>query len=400
MIGRATLAFAAACGLAIGSSSARAQDPPPAAGGADVDAAAASDDGFWDRFKDPVDGRFDITASGGGDSGLLPLVIPFNDPAIGAGAVAGVVYFHPDEEGAGAPEGAGSGPPTMSFAGAARSDNDTWVAAGGHAAVLRDGRLRYLGIVGTASVNLDFYGIGDDPVLSENPLSFSLDGDLLLQQAQFQLGESRLAVGFRLTYLEANTVFDLAPGAEVDAGRTNDAGLGIFASRDTRDTTFTPSSGGAVRGALSMFSESLGGDFDYAKFAVSSRTYLPLRDSRLILGLRADYDYVGGDAPFYALNWVSLRGVPAFRYLGNHAAVFEVEPRWKIDERWSVVGFAGFGRAATDASDLDDAEGAYNYGFGFRYLLARSLGLGAGIDLARGPEESVIMLTLGTAWGL
>jgi hypothetical protein len=400
MIGRVIFVLTAACQLAIGSPLARAQDAPPAAAGDDAAAATPADDGFWDRFKDPVDGRFDITASGGGGSGLLPLVIPFNDPAIGAGAVAGVVYFHPEDAPDGAAGTAGNAPPTMSFAGAARSDNDTWVAAGGHSAVLRQGRVRYLGIVGTASVNLDFYGIGEDPVLSENPLSFNLEGDLLLQQAQFQLGESGLAAGFRFTFLKANILFDAAPGLEIDSGDTNDAGLGVFASRDTRDTTFTPSSGGSLRGALSIFSKSLGGDFDYAKFALSSRTYFPLRDDRLILGVRAEYDYVGGDAPFYALNWVTLRGVPAFRYLGNHAVVVEVEPRWKIDERWSVVGFAGFGRAARDASDLDEAQGAYNYGFGFRYLLARSLGLGAGIDLARGPEESVIMLTFGTAWGM
>jgi hypothetical protein len=31
-------------------------------------------------------------------------------------------------------------------------------------------------------------------------------------------------------------------------------------------------------------------------------------------------------------------------------------------------------------------------------LLARKLGLGAGIDLARGPEDSVVYLTVGSAW--
>ena len=41
----------------------------------------------------------------------------------------------------------------------------------------------------------------------------------------------------------------------------------------------------------------------------------------------------------------------------------------------------------------------YNYGVGFRYLLARRLGLAAGFDLARGPEETTIYLTFGNAWG-
>ena len=85
--------------------------------------------------------------------------------------------------------------------------------------------------------------------------------------------------------------------------------------------------------------------------------------------------------------------------MGNHAVTVEIEPRWKLDERWSVVGFAGAGRAARDLSQLKNGESIYNYGFGFRYLLARSLGLAAGIDLARGPEDTVLSLTFGSAWG-
>ena len=34
----------------------------------------------------------------------------------------------------------------------------------------------------------------------------------------------------------------------------------------------------------------------------------------------------------------------------------------------------------------------------FRYLIARKLGLGAGIDIARGPEDTVGYLTIGSNW--
>ncbi len=292
---------------------------------------------FWDRFQDPVDGRFDVTAGGDGGSGLIPLIIPFNDPAVGAGAVAGIVYFHPDEDEA-TPQPPSNAPPTTSFAGAARSDNDSWVFAGGHSRGFNNDRIRYLGAVGKASVNLDFYGIGETPILNDNPLSFNLDGSMLMQQLQFQLGQTRAAAGFRFTYINATTTFDDIPPELVQGiGGTKDAGLGVFAEWDTRDTTFTPSSGVSLLGRLSMFSEALGGDQDYAKFTLASRTYWPFRNERLIFGLRADYNFVGGDAPFYALPFLSLRGVPAFRYLGNHTVTVEVEPRWKIDDRWSLA---------------------------------------------------------------
>ena len=355
-------------------------------------------DGFWDRFKDPLDGRLDVTANSEGGSGFVPIPIPFNEPTFGAGLIAGVVYFHPSEPAE--PDGSVSNrPPPMTFGGVAGSDNDSWAAAGGHSAVLKDGRLRYLGLLGTASVNVDFYGIGETPGLNENPLSLNFEGDLLVQQAKFQLGESKFAAGFKYLYLSAETTFDVTPDFDIDLGKTTDAGLAGFVTYDTRDNTFTPGAGVLGKATLSYFSESLGGDFDYAKLDVAGFKYWQFRDDRLILGLRGEYRHAAGDAPFYSLPWVSLRGVPALRYLGNHAVTVEIEPRWKLDERWSVVGFAGAGRAARDLGQLRNGESIYNYGFGFRYLLARSLGLAAGIDLARGPEDTVLSLTFGSAWG-
>jgi hypothetical protein len=37
-------------------------------------------------------------------------------------------------------------------------------------------------------------------------------------------------------------------------------------------------------------------------------------------------------------------------------------------------------------------------GVGVRYLLARKLGLHVGLDLARGPEDTVVYLQVGSAW--
>ncbi len=117
-----------------------------------------------------------------------------------------------------------------------------------------------------------------------------------------------------------------------------------------------------------------------------------------VLGLRMEYRNAGHGAPVYALPWVRLRGIPAFRYLGYHVALTEIEPRWKIDGRWSLLAFLGSGRAAINFDRLKDAEKAYNYGGGFRYLIARKLGLAMGIDVACGPEDTVGYLTIGKAW--
>jgi len=37
-------------------------------------------------------------------------------------------------------------------------------------------------------------------------------------------------------------------------------------------------------------------------------------------------------------------------------------------------------------------------GVGFRYLLARVLGMRAGLDVARGPEENAFHIVVGSSW--
>ena len=46
-----------------------------------------------------------------------------------------------------------------------------------------------------------------------------------------------------------------------------------------------------------------------------------------------------------------------------------------------------------EAGDL-----AWNAGAGFRYMIARMMGLKMGLDVARGPEVSAIYVVFGTSW--
>jgi surface antigen Omp85-like protein len=380
---------------------ARAAQPDEPAPAADVDGpteGAQSGGGFLSRFKDPLDGRLDVTAgSEGSASGFVPIIVPGNDPALGTGLMGAIVYFHP--ESADLTAAPGNNPPTMTGGGVGFTDKESWAAAGAHSAVWNGGRTRYLAVLGAASINLDYFGT-DAIDLSEHPLRFNIEGGILVQEAKFKLGDSLLFAGVRYQLLTTNVVFDVAPTVPVESGRSMDAGLGLVLDYDSRDNTFTPNEGMRAGFSISYFSEALGGDFDYAKFNAASFQYWQLNEQHLTLGLRLEYAFAEDAAPFYSEPWVSLRGIPILRYLGNHVITAEIEPRWKIDERWSVVGFTGIGRAAKDLKGLDDAEAAYNIGTGFRYLLSRQLGLAGGIDIARGPEDTAIYLTFGNAWGM
>ena len=94
-----------------------------------------------------------------------------------------------------------------------------------------------------------------------------------------------------------------------------------------------------------------------------------------------------------------MRGIPAMRYQGESVAVAETEFRWNFTYRWSLLLFGGAG--ATDSVDFvpsssDDT--VYSRGVGFRYFIARRFGAHAGIDIARGPEDTAFYITFGQAW--
>ena len=78
--------------------------------------------------------------------------------------------------------------------------------------------------------------------------------------------------------------------------------------------------------------------------------------------------------------------------------VGEGELRWPLDARWSILGFAGAGRAYGDGVAFADAKTVAAGGAGVRYLIARKLGLHVGLDAARGPEDTVVYLQVGSAW--
>jgi len=66
--------------------------------------------------------------------------------------------------------------------------------------------------------------------------------------------------------------------------------------------------------------------------------------------------------------------------------------------RISAIGFVGIGKAANSYSDFDRVPSRITKGIGIRYMVARKLGMHAGIDVAQGPEDTYWYLQMGSAW--
>jgi hypothetical protein len=344
-------------------------------------------------FIDPLDGAFDVDRWLSSRYGFVPIVTPITEPAVGYGAAAGLVFIHgrpPElENGEGGGERAKRVQPSLSAAMAMATSNGSWAAAGGHLGHWKDGRVRYLGGGGYASLQLSAFTAEDTEV------EFQLEAVPLIQDLTFTIPGTELGVGARYVLAATKVRLDRA-----SAGAVPDrdlevvlSGLGPVLRWDGRDSIFSPSRGVRAEISATWFAPWLGSDRDYWQARVKEVSYAPLAPW-LVGALRLDVWLSGGDEPFWARPYVSLRGVPALRYQGDHVLVAETEERIDFGRRWSAVVFGGVGTTAGVARPTL----AWGAGGGFRYLLARQFGIRAGLDVARGPEEAALYVIFGNAW--
>jgi hypothetical protein len=354
-----------------------------------------------DTLIDPEDGMLDASDYLASAKGFLPVPIIITEPAVGFGLGLAVAYFHVPKQLD--PEvHTHHGPPSISVAIGAKTENGTYIYGGAHLGVWKDDHVRYLGVVAKMNVNMAFYPDNQfGGLVPDGGIDFNIDGSLLLQEAKFRIGESNWWIGANYMYLTASNTFELGdilppeipdPGFDFDS-----AALGIVVQFDGRNTTFTPSDGLSAKFEYKNYGDNWGGDFEYDDYKASLFHYTPFGDYSS-LGLRFEAQAVDGDVPFFAYPFVSLRGIPAMRYQGDDVIVAEAEYLWGFTPRWSMVFFGGVGRTSSISIFEESNKTVGAGGLGFRYRLARRQRLQAGIDIARGPEDTSIYLTVGSAW--
>lgn len=349
-------------------------------------------------FRDPQDGAVDLSGWLATRTGVLPVPLIITEPAVGFGGGVALVSFR----GGGlagamkAPPGPSGKPvpPDIAVLGGGVTENGTWAAAVGYIGHFKEDRWRYKGAVARVSPNLDYYGSND------RAYQFNIDGWAIYQELGRRVGKTDLFAGLQLAWLDTTVRFDLSelppeiPRPEVDA---TESGLGAFLEYDTRDNSLTPSSGVNVRASAVFLGSWLGGDHDFERYTGKARFWWDPHP-RLVLWARLQAQGVSGDPPFWAIPFIYLRGVPAMRYQGESAFSVDVEARWNVRKRWWLVTFAGAGWTEDVPGLRKEGESVNAGGLGFRYLIARALGLQAGLDVAKGPEEYAVYVVVGSTF--
>ena len=361
-------------------------------------AATSSGASGFDGFTDPQDGAFDGSEYLLDHRGVLPVPIIITEPAVGYGGGIAAVWFSESIRDATSrvKPGGRLTPPSIFTLAAFGTENGTRGAAIGGRSSFDDDRWRYRGGATAMKINLDFYGIGGRDLA----LAYTLNGWATFHEGMRRLGTSDHFLGARMLYM------DLESGLNADFSGTGltpreladkTVELGVRYQFDSRDNIFFTRRG--VEAALDVIveREALGSDNDFETYRTHVFAYQPFGE-RFVGALRLDARAARGGVPFYQLPFIDMRGVPAARYQDENTSLAEIEGRYYFTPRWVGVAFLGAGRVWGRRTSFDEVGSVVSKGAGFRYVIARRIGLAAGIDVARGPEKTAWYIQMGNAW--
>lgn len=353
-------------------------------------------------FRDTLDGAIDMSSFLLDHHGIMPVPFIVTEPAVGYGGGAALLFFHKQKKSYDRWV-----PPNISGVAGLGTQNGTWLAGLFHFHVFGADKVRYIGAVGKPYINLEYYGNGGpaSEYLSKNPMGFNMDAFALAQRVQFRLAETNLFLGLSYVLYTTDNTIDTIPGRPIVNkllsklnGRSTISMLQPNFNWDTRDNLFTASKGFLLGASMDYNATWLGASDNFVKFSTYFFGYHPITN-KIFSGLRFAGDFMLGDAPAYALPFVSLRGVPAMRYQSDNTMLAETEWRYNVHNRWSVVAFTGAGKAYSSIKEFDTSEWVYNYGTGFRYKLARAFGLHTGMDFAWSKDDNfAFYFVVGSAW--
>lgn len=340
---------------------------------------------------------------------VLPIPIVISEPAIGQGLGVALALFHPVKqgkqdkqddvsvasldtiEGYSTPRQA---PPVVTGIAGAYTSNETWFAGVGHTNNWRNDSIRYSGLFATARVNSKIY-------LANLPVNFSMETSAVYQDMKFRLKDSDFMIGTAISYMNADNRFGVGLPEDPDRGRFavdfKNIGVAVKAVYETRDNTMNPRSGQILELGLWRYDEAIGGDYDYWNAKLKALSFHSLTE-KTTLGLRLEVSGVDGRVPFFAVPWVSLRGVPALRYQNKFAGAAEIELRYRIRPKWEASVFGGLGYTSDSYAVYENPDSIYNFGVGGRYNVFAEQNVWVGMDIARGPDDWNWYIQVGHPW--
>lgn len=277
--------------------------------------------------------------------------------------------------------------------------NKSWLVGAFRSATLIKPKILYRVMAAYGDMNLSFYS--KRPNLSDEEFKLNFRSVIFYTQWLKQFNNAKWSAGPQYLFLNSKINlpdFNLPPPfVEPKDIKSTVSQLGAAIQFDGRDNIFTPDKGMRLQSDFFWSDKALGSDYQSWRVNLSAIGYHPVT-SNLIAGLRLEGEQAFGSPPFYLEPGINMRGIPAARYMGKTSLVSELELRWDVYRRWSLMGYGGLASAFDDWDQAFAKPVVYSYGTGFRYLLAKKFKLRMGIDVAKGPEQWAYYIVFGSNW--
>ncbi len=362
-------------------------------------------------FKDPEDGAFDLSEWIIEYSGFVPVPLIITEPALGGFGGALVPVFIKQNKPMTVDGKVYPIPPDVTALFGGYTLNGTWGVGGARTASIPKWKMKYVVAAAYMDVNMNYY-FNVDKLNKDVEVEFNIKGIPVYLSLVRQLKNPQFTVGLEYMFMKTDlkvvnnsqSKWDLINqlnqklAEEISDNISGKIGkLGLKGSYDHRDNTFTPNKGFKINLTADWSNKAFGSDYNYGQFEEAFYWYIPITD-RWINGFRFDMQQIAGDQPFYLRPYIDMRGIPTARYAGKQTMLAELEERWDVWRRWSLMLFGGTGKAFDYFSNFSDADWAYSYGTGFRYLIARRLNLRMGVDFAYGSDGFAYYFIFGSSW--
>ncbi|WP_427871502.1 BamA/TamA family outer membrane protein [Flavobacterium sp. MMS24-S5] len=352
-------------------------------------------------MKDSLDGAFDLSDFLIYANGFIVVPTIITEPAVGGFGVAVAPIFLKKR----APVIEADGKkrfinPDITGGVGMYTANKSWMVGAFRSATLVKPKILYRAFAAYGDMNLSFYA-NNLPNQKDEEFKLNFKSTIFYTQWLKQFNNAKWSVGPQYLFLNSKINlpdFNLQPPfVDPKDIKSTISQLGAALQFDGRDNIFTPDKGIRLQSDFFWSDKALGSDYQAWRINLSAIGYYPLAKT-LIGGLRIEGEQALGSPPFYLKPGINMRGIPAARYMGNTSIVSELEFRWDLYRRWSLMGYGGLASAFNDWDQAFAKPVIYSYGTGFRYLIARKFKLRMGVDVARWPEEWAYYIVFGSNW--
>ncbi len=253
----------------------------------------------------------------------------------------------------------------------------------------------YLGIAADYWRFVDkFWGFGNDSPDSDNVgyirkiFSVNVEFDVRV------VGPLKVGLNYDLNYTtieDKQTNPYLLSGSVPGSDGGTSSGLGVVLFADTRNRAFYPTSGGSYKLAIVNSLEWLGSSFKFRRWIADFRHYFQIADP-FVLAAQMYAMGITGEPPFYLYPALGgdnqMRGYYEGRYRDKYYLAIQGELRWRITNRWGLVGWAGIGDVAGTLDNFRLNSFKPTVGVGVRFALDPAEVLNVRADFAYGKNTN------------